>query len=290
MLESKFKRVGIIGKYTGKNIKKTISTITETLLQHNCAILTEHVAEEFLPTHIQYELINREIIGQAADLIIVLGGDGSLLSAARSIVENQTPIVGINRGTFGFLTDIPPKEIANKLAPILLGEYISEQRFMLHTKVIEENNLLHNSVALNDVVLHSAGVSKMINFVVNINSEHAYQQRSDGLIIATPTGSTAYALSGGGPILHPQLDAIVLVPMHPHTLSNRPIVINSNHEITLNLSPQSHAAQLSFDGQNSFNITENSQVTISRYSKQITLLHPKSYAYFSTLRNKLGWN
>lgn len=227
-------------------------------------------------------------LGQSADLIIVVGGDGSLLQAAQIAVRFDKPILGINRGYLGFLTDIHPDEIAARLGAILEGAYQEEQRFLLDAIIKKETPIQIS--ALNDVVLLPGKIAHLIEFDIFIDEKFVSHQRADGLIVATPTGSTAYALSGGGPILHPSLDAIVLVPMFPHTLSSRPIVISGNSHVTLRISPNSALfPRLSCDGQAYISLSENDSVHIQKKPKQLRLIHPMDYDYFDTLRVKLHW-
>ena len=237
-------------------------------------------------------VLTQEELATKADLVIVVGGDGSFLEAARTCVMANVPMIGVNRGRKGFLTDLSPQAIKLELEPILNGKYIEEQRFLLalssNDKSLSQDTPL---IALNDIVLFNGSVAKMMEFEVSVDGKHVYRQRSDGLIMATPTGSTAYALSGGGPIVHPSLDAIVMVPMHPHTLSNRPIVLPASAKITLQVLPSRHPEpQLSFDGQVTLSAHTETEYEIKMFKQKLRLLHPKDYDYFHTLRSKLSWS
>lgn len=224
-----------------------------------------------------------------ADLIIVIGGDGSLLNAAHIAVEHDLPILGIHRGRLGFLTDIPPAEL-NRIADVLRGDYIEERRFLLEAELSHKDNLIAKDIALNDVVLFPGDSAHMIEFETLINNQFVHSQRADGMIVATPTGSTAYALSGGGPILHPRLDAIVLVPMFPHTLSSRPIVVCADSEIKILISENNDATPcVSFDGQNRIPLPPGGKIHLFKKTKQLRLIHPSDYTYYDTLRKKLQW-
>lgn len=235
-------------------------------------------------------LIDREAMG-ACDLLIAVGGDGTLLHAARAIVFDEIPIVGINQGRLGFLTDICPGSMLQDLQNILSGDYTEEARFLLKAQIWRAGVALPDpGIALNEVVLYSGDIARMVEFDIWVNAEFVCRQRSDGLITATPTGSTAYALSGGGPILHPGLQAITLVPMHAHTLSIRPIVLDASAEIRLHVPPQAdHCPRLSCDGHVHFYTQPNDWIQITRLEVPLRLIHPKDHAYFRVLRSKLGW-
>ena len=209
-----------------------------------------------------------------------------MLSVARSLIDAEVPLVGINRGRFGFLTDLRAEEMLVAVDRILSGEFSLEPRMLLSSQLIRNGKVLHANYALNDVVIKSD--LRLIELEVKINQQFVHKQRSDGLIICTPTGTTAYALSAGGPILHPNLEAITLVPICPHTLSNRPIAVSSNSNIEVCL-VQFDEAQLSFDGQYQMSLQIGDKVLVQRAEKPISLLHPNDYCYFDMLRNKLNW-
>lgn len=235
-------------------------------------------------------ILDRAFMGQKKDLIVVVGGDGSLLSAARLGIRVNVPVVGINRGRLGFLTDILPQEIETKLHELLLGQYHKEQRFLLETFIEEDNAVSFAGDALNDVVLTRGSDTHLIEFSVFVNQQLVAHFRSDGIILATPTGSTAYALSAGGPIMHPQLNAIVLVPMFSHSLSSRPLVIDGDAHIELLISTYNeHDLRISCDGHESRMVSPGQKVIIRKNSNTLTLLHPLDYHYYDTLRSKLGW-
>ena len=235
-------------------------------------------------------ILSPEKIMPPHDLIVVVGGDGSLLSAARMAVMINVPVVGINRGRLGFLTDISPQVIETELGAILQGKYQTEQRFLLNMSVCDQDKILFNSDALNDVVLSRGAASYLVDFDVLINQQFVSHYRSDGIIIATPTGSTAYALSAGGPIMHPQLDAIVVVPMFSHSLNSRPLVIDGQSNIQLCISDKNEQdLNISCDGHEAFMIKPGQTVTITKKIQKLQLLHPINYHYYDTLRIKLGW-
>ena len=221
------------------------------------------------------------------DLAIVMGGDGTMLNAARELVQHDVPIVGVNLGRLGFLVDISPDEMLQSLASILQGEYLEDRRFLLEASIGQNRTAL----AFNDVVLHKWNIARMIEFETWINGSFVESQRSDGIIISTPTGSTAYALSGGGPLLEPGLDAITLVPICPHTLSNRPIVVHGDSEITIDVTGRTNRqhVRITCDGQKNLDIREGEKLVIRKYPKAVRLFHPSNHDHFNLLRAKLGW-
>ncbi|WP_044104710.1 NAD(+) kinase [secondary endosymbiont of Ctenarytaina eucalypti] len=229
-------------------------------------------------------------IGQKADLAIVVGGDGNMLSAARILADYDIKVIGINRGALGFLTDLDPDSALMQLSDVLAGHFRTEKRFLLEVQAYRDNVCGRLSRAINEVVLHPDKVAHMIKFEVYIDDAFAFSQRSDGLIIATPTGSTAYSLSAGGPILTPPVDAIALVPMFPHSLSSRPLVIHGSSTIRLKFSQRTPALKISCDSQIALPIQEGEEIFIRRSEHYLDLIHPKDYNYFNTLSRKLGWS
>lgn len=288
-MELKFKKIGIFAKPGVPNISDTVVELITYLRSIKATIGVEKETGEQLGLT-DFPLEEAEQLVKKHDLLIVVGGDGSLLSAARWAVESNKPILGINRGRLGFLTDINPQFLSTQLSSILSGDYQTETRFLLEANLLRQGELIPGGTALNDVVLFSGKIARMIEFEVWIDGEFVYKQRSDGLIASTPTGSTAYSLSGGGPIIYPTLDALLLVPMHPHTLSNRPIVIQSSSHIELRISPSTdHLPHVSCDGHLSLPTEIGDYVSIRRYEKALTLIHPKEHSFYKVLRNKLGW-
>ncbi|MHB1948357.1 MAG: NAD(+) kinase [Gammaproteobacteria bacterium] len=284
-----FKTIGIIGRIKTPGVKETLKALVDYLLSLNKKILIETESALSLNYPEPLLTIEREQLGKNCDLLIVVGGDGSLLNAAHAVVEDEIPVLGINRGSLGFLTDILPTEL-EKIKDILDGKYLLEKRFLLTTTIKLQDDVIGHDDALNEVAIIPDAVPHMIEFEVYIDNKFVYSQDSDGLIIATPTGSTAYALSGGGPILHPQLDAIVLVPMFPHSLNNRPIVVEGNREITIIISPnKATSPRLSCDGRAYINTPPGSRVMIKKKAKLLHLIHPLDYNYYETLRSKLHW-
>ena len=230
-------------------------------------------------------------LGKIADLAIVVGGDGNMLGAARVLSRFNISVIGVNRGNLGFLTDLDPENFKQPLMSVLKGEYIEEERFLLEAEVHRHGQVKSQNAALNETVLHPGQVAHMIEFEVYIDESFAFSLRADGLIVSTPTGSTAYSLSGGGPILSPSLNAISLVPMFPHTLSSRPLVVDSKRRIKLVVSPDNRGTQeVSCDGQVSLPVSPGDEVHIYQSPNTLHLIHPKDYNYYHVLRNKLGWS
>lgn len=283
-----FKKIGVIGRVKTTGVKDTLKTLIKYLQNLKQSIVIEsETAESIDETHLP--IVTRDELGSHCDLLIVVGGDGSLLNAAHAVVNHKIPVLGINRGSLGFLTDILPTELG-KIKDILEGKYILEKRFLLSTSIELHDKTIGKDDALNEVAILPDAVPHMIEFEIFIDDKFVCSQDSDGLIIATPTGSTAYALSGGGPILHPQLDAIVLVPMFPHSLSSRPLVVEGNSEIRIIITPNNITSpRLSCDGRAYINTLPGSNIIIRKKAKALQLVHPLDYNYYETLRSKLHW-
>lgn len=288
-MQTSFKSIAIIGKYMNQSALQLMQRDLADLASHLSAKHIEVWIEENTAQHAElsgFKTASLESIGSKVDLVIVMGGDGTMLSVARSLIEDDVPLVGINRGRFGFLTDLRVEDMLVQIDRILAGDFIKEPRVMLAAKVVRDNQVLHANYALNDVVIKSA--LRLIELEVTINEKFVHKQRADGLIISTPTGTTAYALSAGGPILHPNLHAFTLVPICPHTLSNRPIAVHSDSQIEVTV-VQFDEAQLSFDGQFQVTLEIGDKIIVTRAQQTISLLHPSDYCYFDMLRNKLNW-
>lgn len=290
LLKSFFTCIGLIGKPGSMDLQETLDRLIKILSPFQVQIhIADDCAEQIQTSH-PFLSVPRHDIGLKTDLVIVIGGDGSLLHAARSVVKQQVPLLGINRGRLGFLTDITPNELEISIPAVLNGHYSEEARAMLEVQVMRQNQIISRGMALNDVVLYSGDIAQMIEFEVFINDQFVYRQRSDGLITSTPTGSTAYALSGGGPILHPGVPALALVPMHPHTLSSRPIVVQDNSRIRLRITNNNtHYPKISCDGQIKLDTQPSDEIHITKLPQTLRLIHPEAHDYFAMLRNKLGW-
>ncbi len=282
-----FSTIGIFSKDSDDRVKATLTTLHDFLIAEKFTVVAEKNAAHYLGI----DAIDTEEFCGCIDLAIVVGGDGTLLKAGRLLADKNVPVIGINLGRLGFLVDISPDEINKQLSLMLNGEYTLETRSLLHAEAFRGNKSLGESVAFNDVVLHVRNDIRMIEFTTHIDNSFVNTQRADGIVVATPTGSTAYSLSSGGPILHPSLDAVVLVPICPHTLSNRPIVVSNESLINISMEESRDVdARVSFDGQSNIELKAGDNVIIRHKSHQLQLMHPKDYDYYHILRTKLGWS
>ncbi|GAB2784777.1 NAD(+) kinase [Halomonas shantousis] len=285
-----FRNIGLIGRLGSARVVDTLKRLIRFLNDRGLNVILEERTATVLLNHGQQEA-SRRMLGEICDLVIVVGGDGSLLGAARALCRTGTPVLGVNRGRLGFLTDILPDDVEMKVGEVLNGEYDSEERFLLDAEVYRDGRLVGTADGLNDVVIHPGKAARMIEFELFIEEQFVYSQRSDGLIIATPTGSTAYALSGGGPIVHPRLEAITLVPMFPHTLSSRPIVVDAASEIKIHIGETNQAyPHVSCDGQTQVVSKPGDVLYVRRKPHRLKLIHPRGHSYFETCRTKLGWS
>lgn len=284
-----FKCVGLIGRLGSQAVAYSLKRLVAYLKQRDVNILLDSETGAVLP-NMDVTRVRREQLPSLCDLVIVVGGDGSLLGSARLMAGTGVPLLGINRGRLGFLTDISPEDIENKVGEVLNGQYEREQRFLLSANVQRGGNIISHGIALNDVVLHPGQFIRMIDFELYIDGAYVYRQSSDGLIISTPTGSTAYALSGGGPIMHPSLDALVLVPMNPHTLSSRPIVVSGNSDIRLVIGEQRDVnPHITCDGQTHIITQVGDEIHVSKSPEHLELIHPIGHRFYEVCRSKLGW-
>ena len=275
------------------------SSVSDTVLAAaNC--LREHGVQVFLEEHTaaslpkdgvgSAQILSRQELAQACDLVVVVGGDGSLLGIAREVAIDGVPVTGINRGGLGFLAGISPDLLHSQLAAILQGRYAPEDHFLLHARTERGGQLVASSPALNDVVVHPGSMARMIEFELWIDGEYVYDQRSDGLIVASPTGSTAYSLSAGGPIMHPELDAIVIVPMFPHTLTSRPLVVRGDSEIRIKvLRAQNATPQVSCDSQVNVDLEIGDEIVINKFANPLKLVYPTGHSFYESCRSKLDW-
>ena len=285
-----FNKIGLVGRSKQEGLDVVLQELLALLLGRGHEVILEKRLGELVPGH-QVRLGGRDEIGQSSDLVIVVGGDGSLLSAARTLARYKTPVLGVNRGRLGFLTDINPDQIAEQVPPVLDGHYEMEDRFLLDAHVQRDGEVVAGADALNDVVVNSGTSGQMIEIELSINNTFVYRQRADGLIVSTPTGSTAYSLSGGGPIMHPSLDAIVLVPMFPHALSSRPIVVDGNSEIRIDILQRNRAhPPVTCDGQVNMTARPGDSVHIRKKPHRLTLLHPVGHSFYASCRDKLRWS
>lgn len=283
-----FHKIALMGRRRTAAIPETLEALQAHLQAQGLEVVLDDETAELLPS-CKLPKIPQDQLHKHCELIIVVGGDGSLLQAAQVATEQALPVLGINRGRLGFLTDIHPHAL-EKIDQVLQGNYQKEERFLLDVKLIHNNKTLLHDHALNDAVLLPGKIAHLIEFDIFVNQQFVCKQRADGLIVATPTGSTAYALSGGGPILHPSLEAMVLVPMFPHRLSSRPLVVDANSEIEIiTCADNEIEATISCDGHDRVGVPAGCKLQIKRRSTQLTLIHPNDYNYFETLRVKLGW-
>ncbi|MBI3141141.1 MAG: NAD kinase [Rhodocyclales bacterium] len=287
-MSSAFRTIALIGKYKSPEVAESLAALAEFLEGRGVGVLVEEGTAALVGTE-AYPVASYRSIGERADLAIVLGGDGSMLTAARQLAEAGVPLVGVNQGRLGFMTDLARDTMLDGVADLLDGKFTSEERFLLDAQVQREGECVFRTLALNDVVVNKGELGRMIEFAVSVDGEFLYNQRSDGMIVATPTGSTAYALSANGPILHPSVPGIALVPLCPHALTNRPITVGDRARIDIVVHPP-HSARVHADGQARFDLNGGDHVCVARSRQAIRFLHPLGYSYFTMLREKLHWS
>jgi NAD+ kinase len=289
-MPSPFQRIGIIGKLGDASIAQTLNELYRFLLARGHDVSVDSRCAPLIDA-INVNSLHVERLSRFCDLVIAVGGDGTFLTAARSGADFDTPLVGVNLGRVGFLVDISPDAITSRLEAILSGHYKTEQRPLLQAAIIRDGEVIHRQTAVNEVVIHRWVTPSMIEIVTSIDGVFLNTQRSDGLIIATPTGSTAYSLSAGGPILHPALHALVLVPLNPHMLSNRPIVIDDSVEIEIRFSQTKQInALVTCDHLEIPDVRISDKIIINKTDKFIKILHPEDHDFFHILRSKLNWS
>jgi len=287
-----FNTVALIGRYQDSGLDAPLRQLADTLQSAGCSVLLE--ADTARNTGIaEYPCASFEEIGLRADLAVVMGGDGTMLGASRMLAHHNVPLVGINHGRLGFITDIPLQQATQALTSVIHGNYQIEERILLEGRVLRGDQTMFSGIALNDVVINRAGRGGMIELGIELDGIYMYSQRADGLIISTPTGSTAYALSANGPILHPHLNGLVLVPVAPQTLSNRPIVIPDTGLLSITITALGRVesgASVHFDMQTWSDCQPGDRIDVRRAQHTAKFIHPIGYSYFSTLRRKLLWN
>ncbi|OZG74011.1 NAD kinase [Hahella sp. CCB-MM4] len=285
-----FRNIGLIGRMGSSQVVDTLKRLKSFLFMEGYSVIIEESTAAVMPGH-GAQVSSKKLLGEICDLVIVVGGDGSLLGAARALAGSNVPVLGVNRGRLGFLTDILPSEIEDQVGEVLNGKYIEESRFLLDAYVKRDGEPIGYGCGLNDIVLHPGKSTRMIGFDLYIEGQFVNSQRSDGLIVTTPTGSTAYALSAGGPIMHPRLDAVALVPMFPHTLSSRPIVVDGNSEIKIIIGEYNETyPHVSCDGQTHITCAPGDTVTIGKKPQKLRLIHPMNHNFYQICRDKLGWS
>ena len=279
-----FKSVGIVAKTGTDQVLESLRRVVDFLDSRAVDVVMEADSAAMLGNTDGCVLSD---MGQSCDLLIAVGGDGNILGAARALAPAGVPILGVNRGRVGFLADISPNDIELSIGDVLAGDFVIEEHFLLEGEV---SSLDAEPCALNEVLIHTANLPKMIEFDLLINDEFVYNQHSDGLIISTPTGSTAYALSAGGPIMHPSLDAVVLVPMFPHTLTSRPLVIPGSFTMKVVIGPHIDVkALVSFDSQIEFEIEPGEELVVRKRKDRLKLIHPPGHSFYNVCRSKLDW-
>ncbi|HUV99040.1 MAG TPA: NAD kinase [Gallionella sp.] len=283
-----FKNVALIGKHNAPEIGVPLSALAAFLTSRGLTVVVDSLTAAHLKDS-PYQAMSLDEMGRTVDLAIVLGGDGTMLNIARTLSPFNIPLVGVNQGRLGFLTDLTLDNIQDSIAAMLEGKFITEQRLLISARVLRDDVEIFSASAFNEVVVHRNNVSSMIEFEVRIDGEYLYNQRADGLIVATPTGSTAYAMSSGGPILHPGLDVLELVPVCPHTLSNRPLVVKSSSVVEI-LLHRIGDMSVRFDSHTSYELQLHDKIIVTRHPDTACLLHPAGHSYYHTLREKLLWN
>lgn len=294
-MKSKFRHVALIGKYhsvasgtQGASSRHALEEIAHFLHAQGCEVSFEHDTARNMGIS-GYPVLNVPEIGAQCDLGLVVGGDGTMLGIGRQLASFGVPLIGVNQGRLGFITDIPFESFASTLAPMLRGEFEEDHRSLIHGRVMRDGDCVFDALAMNDVVVNRGATSGMVELRVEVDGHFVANQRADGMIISTPTGSTAYSLSAGGPLLHPSIPGWVLVPIAPHTLSNRPIVLANVAEIAIEI-VSGRDASASFDMQSLASLLHGDRIVVNRSKHHVRFLHPKGWSYFDTLREKLHWN
>jgi NAD+ kinase len=284
-VSAKFRRVAIVGKLRSPEISASLRELAQLLESRGCEVMFEkETASELGARGMDYAAI-----GKAADLAVVVGGDGTLLAAARNLVQHKVPVVGINLGRVGFMTDIGHQDMRAGVSAILEGRYTLEERALLDAEIRRGQETVLRTIALNEAVIGKGAQGRLIEFTLSLDGEFIYTLRADGMIVATPTGSTAYALSAQGPILHPGVPALALVPLNPHTLSARPVSVTDRCLIEIAL-VRALDARAHFDGLALADMQEGDRLVLKRSADAVRFVHPPGYKYFATLREKLGWS
>lgn len=287
-MSERFRHAAIVGKYQSHGMRDVLEHIAQFLIRQGLEVSLER--QTALATGINdHGSLSPDEIGGQCDLAVVVGGDGTMLGIARQLARFNTPMIGINQGRLGFITDVSAEEFSATLPDILAGRYVEDRRAMLEGSVWRDGELIFEGYALNDVVVNRGGVSSMVELKIDIGGEFVANHRADGLIVASPTGSTAYALSAGGPMLHPRIAGWVVAPIAPHDLSNRPIVVPDTAEIGIEL-VAGRDASVSFDMQGLASLLHGDRVVVRRSAHQVRFLHPQGFSYYATLRRKLHWN
>ena len=286
-MPSGFKHAAIVGKYQARGIRPVLEEIAHFMVGQGLEVSFERDTANATGV-VDFETLTLAEMGQHCDLAVVVGGDGTMLGIARELSRHNLPLVGINQGRLGFITDIPLGQYKEALAPMIAGDYEEEQRAMLEGEVRRDGEIIHQGLSMNDVVVSRGATASMVELRVDVGDDFVANMRADGLIMATPTGSTAYALSAGGPILHPGIGGWVMVPIASHTLSNRPIVLPDDVEVRIGI-VAGRDVSANFDMHNLASLLHGDQVHVRRSSFRVRFLHPRGWSYYATLRRKLRW-
>ena len=297
-MKSQFRQVALIGKYqavvpggfggAGPSSRHMLEVVAQFLHNKGCEVVFEQDTANNVGVT-GYPVMDAARIGAQCDLALVVGGDGTMLGISRKLARFGVPLIGINQGRLGFVTDIPFEAFEGVLAPILAGEFEEDHRSLMHARVMRDGRAVMEALAMNDVVVNRGATSGMVELRVEVDGHFVANQRADGLIIATPTGSSAYALSAGGPLLHPSIPGWVMVPIAPHTLTNRPVVIANASEVAIEL-VAGRDASANFDMQSLASLMVGDRIIVNRSEHHVRFLHPKGWTYFDTLREKMHWN
>lgn len=283
-----FRNIGVLGR-DGSGVEEVVQRLLKFLEQRHCNIMIGENIAALVPSS-NLRVCSRRMIGESCDLVIVVGGDGSLLSAARTLARSDAKVLGVNRGRLGFLTDISPDDLEDSIGRVLDGEYTVEKRFLLDVELKRGKEPVGVADALNDIVVNSGTSAQMMELELYIDGSFVYAQRADGLIVCTPTGSTAYSLSGGGPIMHPRLDAMALVPMFPHTLSSRPLVVDGNSEVKIVIGEHNQIMPpVTCDGQVQLTAQPGDVIYVRKKPHKLKLVHPLDHSFYASCRDKLRW-
>ncbi len=282
-----FRHAAIVGKYQARGIRPVLEEIAYFLVSQGLEVSFECDTAQATGVT-DFDALDTHQIGQQCDLAVVVGGDGTMIGIARELARYNLPLVGINQGRLGFITDIPIGQFKDALAPMIAGDYEVETRSMLQGEVWRDGDRISDGLALNDVVVSRGATASMVEFRVEVDGDFVANMRADGLIVATPTGATAYALSAGGPILHPSIGGWVMVPIASHTLSNRPIVLPDSGEVRISVVTGKDVSA-NFDMHNLASLLHGDQVRVRRSDFKVRFLHPRGWSYYATLRRKLRW-
>ncbi len=288
-----FQRIGLLGRAGKSSVAETIVQLVDFLSRQGYALVMNEETATLAKLSMchQCAVVALSQLPDMCDLLIVVGGDGSILQASSLVMGRNVPILGINRGRLGFLADVSPETMESSLMLVLGGQYYLDKRFLLSMQLWQDDRLIHQDIALNDVVLHAKQSVHTIDYQLAIDDVDVYRHHADGLIIATPTGSTAYSLSAGGPIVHPSLDAICLAPMHPHTLSSRPIVVSGESKIDIWVHKDNRTQPMvSADGKTSVPFYHHQRLRIVKFDKPLMLVHPTDFDFYQACRTKLNWS